>query len=206
MNKLTIEKIDNNKYRIILKLPLANAWYDDVIFYYFNSNMHCSIKLNHKDNLDNSIKFENIIELPDSALYNTFISCKIDGETFYLDKDNNWLKSIEKKDMKKISSNFYVPEWSKGAIIYHIFVDRFNRSNTDKLINKPRKSIHYDLSEEPLIGPDNNGIWTNDFYGGDIKGIIEKLDYFKKLKEDPKFLGYLVNISSVSYIINTSLL
>lgn len=36
--------------------------------------------------------------------------------------------------------------------------------------------------------------------------IIEKLDYFKKLKEDPKFLGYLVNISSVSYILNNSLL
>ena len=36
--------------------------------------------------------------------------------------------------------------------------------------------------------------------------IIEKLDYFKKLKEDPNFLGYLINISSVSYIINTSLL
>ena len=36
--------------------------------------------------------------------------------------------------------------------------------------------------------------------------IIEKLDYFKKLKEDPKFLGFLVNISSVSYILNTSLL
>ena len=36
--------------------------------------------------------------------------------------------------------------------------------------------------------------------------IIEKLDYFKKLKEDPNFLGFLVNISSVSYIINTSLL
>ena len=36
--------------------------------------------------------------------------------------------------------------------------------------------------------------------------IIEKLDYFKKLKEDPKFLGFLVNISSVSYILNVSLL
>ena len=36
--------------------------------------------------------------------------------------------------------------------------------------------------------------------------IIEKLDYFKKLKDDPKFLGYLVNISSVSYILNVSLL
>lgn len=36
--------------------------------------------------------------------------------------------------------------------------------------------------------------------------IIEKLDHFKNLKDDPKFLGYLVNISSVSYIVNTSLL
>ena len=36
--------------------------------------------------------------------------------------------------------------------------------------------------------------------------IIEKLDYFKKLKCDPNFLGYLVNISSVSYIINTKML
>ena len=36
--------------------------------------------------------------------------------------------------------------------------------------------------------------------------IIEKLDYFNKLKSDPKFLGYLVNISSASYIVNTRLL
>ena len=37
--------------------------------------------------------------------------------------------------------------------------------------------------------------------------IIEKLEKFnKKLKKDPNFLGYLVNISSVSYIINTRLI
>lgn len=36
--------------------------------------------------------------------------------------------------------------------------------------------------------------------------LIEKLDYFKNLKEDPNFLGFLVNISRVSYIINTTLL
>ncbi|MBO6124207.1 MAG: hypothetical protein J6P09_10255 [Methanobrevibacter sp.] len=36
--------------------------------------------------------------------------------------------------------------------------------------------------------------------------IIEKLDSQKKLKEDPKFLGFLVNISSVSYILNTTFL
>lgn len=36
--------------------------------------------------------------------------------------------------------------------------------------------------------------------------IIKKLDYFKKLKEDPNFLGYIVNIARVSYIINITLL
>ena len=36
--------------------------------------------------------------------------------------------------------------------------------------------------------------------------IIEKLNYFKKLKEDPNFLGYVINIARVSYIINTTLI
>ncbi|MGN0177260.1 MAG: hypothetical protein ACI389_05465 [Methanobrevibacter sp.] len=36
--------------------------------------------------------------------------------------------------------------------------------------------------------------------------IIEKLNYFKKIKEDPNFLGYIVNIARVSYIINPTLL
>ncbi|MBQ2635245.1 MAG: hypothetical protein IJG09_00860 [Methanobrevibacter sp.] len=36
--------------------------------------------------------------------------------------------------------------------------------------------------------------------------IIEKLNYFKNLGDDPNFLGYIVNIARVSYIINTTLL
>ena len=163
MNKLDIEKIDNNKFRVSLKVLLEDKWYDDVYFNCINNNCNYSFKLQHKDNNDGIIKFEKTIELPDSALYNTYINCKINGKDYYLDKDNIWKKSINKSDMKKISVNFNVPDWCKGAIIYHIFVDRFYRSNCDKLIDKPRKSIHRDLTEDPLIGPDNNGIWANDF-------------------------------------------
>ena len=37
--------------------------------------------------------------------------------------------------------------------------------------------------------------------------IIDKLEkYNKKLKEDPNFLGYIVNIARVSYVIGTTLL
>ena len=35
---------------------------------------------------------------------------------------------------------------------------------------------------------------------------IVKLENYKKLKEDPNFLGYIVNIARVSYIINITLL
>ena len=196
MNKVVIKKIDNNKFRVSLEVPLEDKWYDDVFFNCFNSNNHYSFKLNHKENKEGSIIFENDIELPDSALYNTFINCKVDGEDFYLDKDNNLKKSIDKIDMKKISVNFNVPDWCKNAMIYHIFVDRFYRSDTDKLIPKSRKSIHIDLTEEPLIGPDSNGIWTNDFYGGDLKGITEKLDYIKSLGVSIIYLSPIVESQS----------
>ena len=36
--------------------------------------------------------------------------------------------------------------------------------------------------------------------------VIEKLDYYKKLKEDPNFLGYIVNIARISYILNIAIL
>ena len=35
---------------------------------------------------------------------------------------------------------------------------------------------------------------------------IEKLNYYKKLKEDPNFLGYIVNIARISYILNIAIL
>ena len=110
MNKLDIKKIDKNKYKILLELPLDNKWYDDVYFNCFNSKDYFDFKLEHKDNNNGTIKFEKIIDLPDSALYNTFISCKIDGEDFVLNKDNEFVKKIDKVDMRKISVNFNVDD------------------------------------------------------------------------------------------------
>ena len=196
MNKLTIKKIDKNMYKVLLEVPLEDKWYDDVYINCFNENNSYWFKLEHKDNDDGIIKFENTIELADSALYNIFISCKINGETFYLDKENKWNRSLDKINMRKMSVNFNVPDWCKGAMIYHIFVDRFYRSNCDKLVEKPRKSIHKDLTEEPLIGPDQDGIWTNDFYGGDLQGIIEKLDYIKSLGVSIIYLSPIVESQS----------
>ena len=196
MNNINVEKIDKNRFRVTLKVPLEGKWYDNVMFNCFNSKDYYRFSIPHKDNQDNIITFEGEVELPDSALYNTFISCSIDGVEHYLDKDMNFGRDISLVNMKKMSVNFNVPEWAKGTMIYHIFVDRFNRSDESKLVDMPRRNIHRDLSEEPQLGPDSEGIWNNDFYGGDLQGITDKLEYIRKMGFKVLFLSPIVQSQS----------
>ena len=81
-----------------------------------------------------------------------------------------------------VSSNDYkTPNWIKGGVIYQIFPDRFNRGEVNKIVGKD-KILRNDFNGIPYYLPDENGrVLNNDFFGGDIKGIIEKLDYLKDL-------------------------
>ena len=196
MNNVRVEKIGSNTFRVLLEVPLGSQWFDEVQFNCFNSKDYFRFPLKHKNNDNNTIRFEGVVELPDSALYNTFISCHINGEEFYLDKDMNFGKDIGLVNMKKMSVNFNVPDWAKGTMIYHIFVDRFKRSDESKLVDQPRKSIHRDLSERPQLGPDKDGIWNNDFYGGDLQGITDKLEYIRKMGFKVLFLSPIVESQS----------
>lgn len=82
----------------------------------------------------------------------------------------------------KIYPDFDIPDWTRGAIIYQILVDRFNRGNvkTDVLsgeyfyINSPVNRI--ENWDEPVAPFD-----VCNFYGGDLPGVQEKLQYLKSL-------------------------
>lgn len=62
---------------------------------------------------------------------------------------------------------FEIPSWAKGIVGYHIFLDRFFNGNKDNDL----KNI------ENWNSPPNRV----NFFGGDIRGIIEKFDYLKDL-------------------------
>lgn len=77
-----------------------------------------------------------------------------------------------------------IPSWYKEGIIYQIFVDRFFNGNKDSVIfNKKKNSFIYgNWYDEPMYIRDSNGsIKRWDFYGGNLRGVIEKLDYIKSL-------------------------
>ena len=78
----------------------------------------------------------------------------------------------------------YVPDWYKEGVVYQILIDRFYNGNEDNAINSRKENsfIYGKWTDSPMYIKDNMGrIARWDFYGGNIKGIIKKLDYIKSL-------------------------
>lgn len=79
------------------------------------------------------------------------------------------------------SEDFVTPDWLKGGIIYQIFPDRFYNSHTPKKGVRNTRVMRQ-WGEEPFWHEEQmNGIWNNDYFGGDLKGVAEKLPYLADL-------------------------
>ncbi len=77
-------------------------------------------------------------------------------------------------------ASFRTPEFIKGGEIYHIFVDRFATSG--KYPVKEGARLHADWNDTPEYAPYRGApIANNDFFGGDLTGAAEKLDYIASL-------------------------
>ncbi|MDU2290246.1 alpha-amylase family glycosyl hydrolase [Clostridium disporicum] len=104
--------------------------------------------------------------------------------------------------------DYQTPDWMKEAVVYQIFPDRFNNGNTSnddaKTNARGEEPIEVpeswnSLPDNPRLGEKNmsdidggysgDGIWSNDFFGGDIKGIQEKLDYLQGLGVNTLYLN-----------------
>lgn len=189
----TIE--DGEKIHIKLDLPEKLGWYEDVTMVIEKEGKQEVIPLIYSKSTDNYATFEGEIELQQSAIYHYYFMCRVNDKVKYIKRNSIEDCKIKKEEMYKLSVGFSVPDWAKGAIMYHIFVDRFRRGDKEK-INLPNRHLHKNWNEELQIGPDENGVWNNDFYGGDLKGIIEKLDYINSLGVTILYLSPIVRSQS----------
>ena len=93
--------------------------------------------------------------------------------------------SAESYQITVYDKEFDTPEWFRGRIMYQIFPDRFYGAHKDGKIEKSREEyiIHYDRYEHISFNahPYEIGPACNDFYGGNLRGICEKLPYIKSL-------------------------
>jgi len=82
----------------------------------------------------------------------------------------------------RITPGFHVPEWAKGAVMYQIFADRFNRGNEANDVQTNEYlyigvPVHREKDWDKLPGDLDVGR----FYGGDLQGVWDKLDYLEYL-------------------------
>lgn len=108
--------------------------------------------------------------------------------------------NIWKGDLWQVScipAQYPVPEAAKGAVMYQLFPDRYYRSGVCDLSGKltPYR-IHEDWYEMPDYLPDARGEIRNcDFFGGNLRGITEKLSDIQSLGVEylylnPIFMAY----------------
>lgn len=91
-------------------------------------------------------------------------------------------KTINPDFSFKLRPGYKTPDWIKGAVMYQIYVDRFyngDKSNdveTGEYYYIGDKTVHVDNWNKY---PATMGV--REFYGGDLQGVMDKLDYLQDL-------------------------
>ena len=121
----------------------------------------------------------------EEGLYFYFFRITTAHETFSLlrqGEDTN-MEAGDWWQLSCVPKNAETPEWAQGAIIYQIFPDRFAKSGNCDLTGKLEPyTVHQNWNEEVHWQPTERGeVLNNDFFGGNFRGITEKLPYLASL-------------------------
>lgn len=144
------------------------------------------------DSSDDIFLFNIDVETNDSiGIINYYFKVVYEGHIIYYGNNQDSLGGIGStydRDPIPYQITVYnerkVPDWYKEGIIYQIFVDRFNNGNENGRIITPKKNsfIYATWEDDPMYVKDKNGdIAKWDFFGGNLRGVINKLDYIKSI-------------------------
>lgn len=89
-----------------------------------------------------------------------------------------------------IFPGYKTPDWAKGAVIYQIYVDRFyNGDRSNDVVDGEYSYIgeHVKGISDWKKYPSSMGV--REFYGGDLKGVLDKLDYLQELGVEVLYLN-----------------
>ena len=153
------------------------------------------VELQLSEDLGNVKKYSaEILPLEEPAVYYYFFEVRLnlhgEDKTLFYGKDHNngMICEYDSKYINKYQLTVYedykVPSWFKEGVLYHVFVDRFNNGNRNGKVDGIKKNsfLYGNWDDDPMyIKKQNGDIARWDFYGGNLKGIINKLGYLKKL-------------------------
>lgn len=115
--------------------------------------------------------------------YYFFIECPTGGFRLFKAGDGTNMEAGDLWQVSCVPADFTTPDWAKGATIYQVFPDRFRRCGKCDLTGKLEPyTVHRHWDDEVDWRPTPEGkVLNNDFFGGNFRGITEKMDYIASL-------------------------
>lgn len=149
------------------------------------------VELEEKDIKGNFIYYWTRIKIEEPVLKYHFILCTRDN-VYYYNQMGLFEHFITEDYDFKLIADFEKPSWVDDAIFYQIFVDRFYNGNTENDV-KDGEYTYRGFSSKKMTWQDKPGkyeIYGNlDFFGGDLEGIAQKIDYLKELGVNALYLN-----------------
>lgn len=152
--------------------------------------------------------------------YGSYVQVYCDDDGYYGTGVVTDLSEVKPYDLIVYKKGYKTPDWMKNAVIYQIFPDRFMNGDesNDEAQTQSRGNTEYEFVKKWYTYPENpsqmelhpgqypanawkgDGIWNNEMYGGDLKGITERIDYLKALGVNVIYLNpVFASISSHRY-------
>ena len=137
--------------------------------------------------------YEGSFRIPEPGLLFYYFRITTANESFSLFRqgDDTNMEAGDRWQVSCIPADFVTPDWAKGAVMYQIFPDRFCKSGDPDLTGKLQPyTVHQNWHEEVSWQPTPEGlVLNNDFFGGNFRGMQEKLPYLSGIGAEILYLN-----------------
>ncbi|MDR1208805.1 MAG: glycoside hydrolase family 13 protein [Clostridiales bacterium] len=111
-----------------------------------------------------------------------------DGRDYFYNKRGVFRDADQAYNFRLIAG-YRTPDWAKGAVMYQIYVDRFrNGDPSNDVVNDEYAYLGHAARKMAWTDPVETSDVAN-FYGGDLAGVMEKLDYIASLGAEAIYLN-----------------
>ncbi len=166
--------------KITIKIRVGKDNVDEVYIVTQNSTIKMS-KISTKGRVDfygGSFKIEN------SEPLNYYFRIEKDNRHYYYNKQGI-TKEVNTDFSFIIIPEFETPDWAKGAVMYQIYVDRFyNGDKTNDVVDNEYAYLGVTSKQVKDWNSPVENLDVCNFYGGDLQGVLDKMDYLSELGID----------------------
>ena len=109
--------------------------------------------------------------------------------TCYYNTQGVRMEYEERMDFE-IYPGYETPDWAKGAVMYQIYIDRFYNGDKSNDVETGEYFYIGDVSTKVDNWEKTPAVMgVREFYGGDLQGILDKLDYLQNLGVEVLYLN-----------------